>query len=123
MAAIAPTRTLIKPGTVLYLWEAVGLADTCDPIAVGDFPEKSVQVTGTYGGGTLTIQGSNSNDPSAGTFDTLNDPSSTALSWTTGSRVEQVLENTVQIKPVLTGGDGTTDLDVFLVVKRGVERR
>lgn len=99
-------------------WGPMLEGDTAVPIleasSVVGFADRSVQVEGTFGaGGTITIQGSNDGK----NFETLNDPSSVALSFTS-AKIKAVLEATRQIVPALSGGDGTTSLTVSLFVRK-----
>jgi hypothetical protein len=81
------------------------------------YPDKSVQVYGTFGtGGTLVIEGSNQAD----TFDkyaTLVDSFNNALSFTTAG-LKQINQNSFAIRPRVTGGDATTSLTVILCIRR-----
>jgi hypothetical protein len=80
--------------------------------AVQDFRDISIQVQGTFGtGGTLTWEGTNEATPA--NWFALTDPQGNALAIT-GAKVEQVMENTRWMRPRVTAGDGTTDLDVIV---------
>jgi hypothetical protein len=78
----------------------------------GQHSDKSVQIGGTFGGATVTLKGSN--DGAA--WHTLTDPLGNALSFTAAG-LKMVVEATRYIKPVVTGGDGTTAVDVHLFMK------
>lgn len=81
-----------------------------------DFPDCSVQISGTFGaGGTLVIEGSNETTPT--TWNTLNDPSGSPLSFTAAG-LKQILELTRWVRPRVTAGDGTTSLTVRLYAGR-----
>ncbi len=97
----------------LVKWESLTLAgDSGAPFACPNYTDKSIQVFGTFGGATVTIQGSNVID--SPTYATLNDPSGTSLAITSAG-IKQVLENTYWIRPIVSGGDTTTDLDIYLL--------
>lgn len=116
MAAIKPTITTIGRGDgscVMVLWTPVTEADTCVPFEAPDLTDKSVHVYGTFGGSSTAIHGSNNGGTS---FAALNDPSSTAIAITT-EKIKAVLENTQQIKPVITGG-AAQSLSVAVLVKQ-----
>ena len=52
----------VKPragGTKRVVWEQMGDADTGTSVSIPSFPDKTYQVTGTFGGATDTLQGSN----------------------------------------------------------------
>lgn len=72
---------------------------------------KTVAVTGTFGSSTVTIQGANH---ATGPWLTLNDPSSTALTFT-ADRMEMILENPQFIRPIVTGTGGAVDVTVIMV--------
>lgn len=82
------------------------------PFSCPNYPIKSIQIVGTWGGATCTIQGSNIvTDP---TYATLQDQQKTSLALT-ASGVYQIEQNTYYVRPNVTGGDSTTDLDVYLL--------
>jgi hypothetical protein len=100
---------------ILILWENLVNGDTGKPVPCWMYADKSIQVIGTFGsGGTCTIQGSNMD--ATPTWATLVDPQGNALAIT-GAKTEAILENTYQIRPNVTAGDGSTDLDVYLLMK------
>jgi hypothetical protein len=87
------------------------------PLEMPGSAARSVQVLGTFGaGGTVLIEGSNEATPV--NWHTLNDPSSTALSFQTPARTEAVLEVTRWIRPRVSAGDGTTSMTVHMLVRR-----
>ena len=107
MAVIAPTIVPIgnRDGSIVRVtWATVTEADTCGPAALPEFADKSIQVFGSFGGTSVALHGSNDGGT---TFAALNIPAGTAIAITTAS-IKQVLENTEQIKPVLTGGTSTS---------------
>jgi hypothetical protein len=95
-------------------WPAMANGQTGVPVDLVEFSDRSVQVEGTFGsGGSVSIQGSND----LTNWETLRDPSSTALTFTTAG-LHGILELTGQIRPNVTAGDGTTALTVTVVVRR-----
>lgn len=98
-------------------WGPIAQGDTPAPLTEGSnvvgYADRSVQVSGTFGGGSVAIMGSNDGV----NFVPLNDPSSVSLVFTS-AKIKAVLEATRQIVPVLTGGDGTTALTVSLFVRK-----
>lgn len=122
MASITPTS--FDPGLAgvfSYTWTLAN-GDTGVAVKTANFPDKCVQVDGTFGvGGSVTLRGSNKESPSdatAGDWFTLTDPQANALTKTAAAG-EQILENPLWISPIVTAGDGTTSLNVRLVAKRG----
>jgi len=121
MAVIAKAITEIKTfrdNAHVILWETLtsDTSDTGDPLEMAGSTVRSIQVTGTFGsGGTLVIRGSNDGT----NYVTLNDAEGNALSLTAAG-IESVQEITRFIRPEVTAGDGTTDLDVTMIlVRRG----
>jgi hypothetical protein len=100
--------------------------DTGTPYTAPHRSDKSVQVTGTAGAGTtVRMEGTNVVTGTAA-WGILNDPSSAALSWNdadiTASKVEQVLENTWQIRPNYVAGSASgvvVRMLVSTVARRG----
>lgn len=116
MATITPTITKVTdPGvTDVYLatWAAMGNADTGTAVPMTGAADRSVQVEGTFGSATVTIQGSNDGT----NYQTLTDPQGNALTWTSANRLEAILELTRYIRPVTSGGTGTV-IAVNLLLK------
>lgn len=81
--------------------------------------DRTIQLTGTFGGGTVVMQGSNLLSPTEGTdtdWFNLTDPQGTAISKTTAGG-ESILELTRWIRPKITGSTGAA-LVASLLVKR-----
>lgn len=94
-------------------WTGLLNTDDGDPVQVGQYQSKTVQVIGTFGAaGNARIAGSLDGT----TFAALNSPASAALDIT-AAKVLGVLENAVLIKPQITAGDGTTNLTVVLLAR------
>lgn len=110
----------LPDGVVVVVWENLANADTGAPFIGPSYPDKSVQVTGTFGvGGNCRIKGSNFTGTP--TWATLNDPQGNALDIT-AAKIEQLLENVYQIQPEITAGDGTTSLTVRLIATTHARR-
>lgn len=103
-------------GTVkLVTWTDLLNGDTGSAAQWCDFADRCVQVTGTFGaGGSVSIQGSNDGI----TFSILSDPQGNALTFTS-TKLEQALEIPRYVIPVVTAGDGTTNLTVTILMRRG----
>ena len=98
-----------------FTWEAMGNADTGTAAQTVGLADKTVTITGTHGGSTIVIEGSNDGT----NYFTLNDQSDNALSFaSTAGTISLIAENPLYIRPKTTGGTGT-DLDVILVAKGG----
>jgi hypothetical protein len=107
MAAIVPTIRDVSPrgdgSSLLVTWTPVTQADTCNPVSFPDHPDKSLQCSGTFGSASVALNGSNDGTNYAG----LNSPNSTVIAITAAG-VKSVLENTLYVQPVATGGSGQT---------------
>lgn len=103
MATIKPTITDVGQTGSGYVFQAVWAnvteADSCQAVQYPEYADKSIQVFGTFGGASVALHGSNDGT----NFAALNDASGTVIAITT-AKIKAVLENTVQIKPVITGG-------------------
>jgi hypothetical protein len=83
--------------------------------------DRSVHVFGTFGAAaTVTIQGSNELVPTNwATLAAAGDPAEDMTFLTAaGTDIKQVLEVCRWVRPLLTGGDGTTSLTVLMLVRR-----
>lgn len=115
MATITATITRAKEvpsrDVLIVLWETMGNADTGTTINLAGASDRSVQIAGTFGGATVTLQGSNDGTNWA----TLTDPQGNGIAKTSAA-IEQVSEITRYIRAITSGGTGT-DVDVTLLVK------
>lgn len=109
-------------GAVITKWMAIPLDEEGQAIAIPNHSDKTVQIYGTFGGASVVIQASN--DPLAPT-----DPDNAV--WWTVKNVEAelmnksaaggwlLMDNPIWMRPIVTGGDGTTSLNVVMCSKRG----
>jgi hypothetical protein len=98
-------------GLVIPLWQTMLNGDTGSGVKIGRYPDKTVQVVGTFGvGGTVAIEGSNDGT----NWGALHDPQGTAIAI---QDLEPILiaESPLYIRPNVTAGTGSTDLDVYIV--------
>jgi hypothetical protein len=93
-------------------WTNVPTGNTGDPIQNPTFSDRSVQVTGTFGGATCAIEGSNDGS----NWVTLTDPAGVATSFTTAG-LKQILQVTRYIRPNVSGGAGTLTINLLIVGK------
>lgn len=111
MATIKNVDTNPIRGVAQFLWEAVTEADVGAATKCAQYSDKTVQVVGTFGGSTLTMQGSNDGT----NWFTLTDPAGANVAFTvTGAKL--IAENPLYIRPSCTGG-ASTDLDVYVIGK------
>lgn len=117
MATINPTIEVLESAKysrqlIKVTWSSVTEADTCAPVECGDFADRSVQFSGTFGAATVTFQGSNDDI----TYTILTDPQGNNISKTAAG-LEAVTECTAYAKPVATGGTGQS-LKIVMVGRR-----
>ncbi len=117
MSIVAYTMKDTGRGATLVSWEGLKQGDTGAPFSLPHQNDRSVHVKGTFGvGGTCIIEGSNELVPA--TYATLNDPQGNILSIT-AEKIEVVLENVLGVRPRISAGDGTTVVDVYLLLVGG----
>lgn len=112
MATIVPNSAPLAKGVIQTSW-TLTTTDDGQPETAPQYPEKSVQLTGTFGGGTVVIQGSNDGGT---TWFTLTDPQGNPLSFTAVGG-ERIQENTQKVRPIATVG--VTSVTVRLVCQAG----
>jgi hypothetical protein len=118
MSNITPTLTRPSEATSrdiwLATWETMGNADTGLPVSMAGSSDRSVQMTGSFGGATVVLEGSNDGS----NWYTLNDPTGTPISRTSGG-LKQIVELTRYVRARSSGGTGT-DVDVTLLLKGNI---
>lgn len=97
----------------IITWASLAQGDDGQSYEMPGSSDRSVQIVGTFGGATVTIEGSIDGTNWA----TLTDPQGNAISKT-ATALEMVSEVTRYIRPNITGGDGTTALTVSLIAKK-----
>lgn len=107
MAIIPYTLDSLEPkswgnNVAVYTWPALATGDTGAPLKGPGFTDASYQVSGTFGGATVVIEGSNDGI----TYGTLVDPFNTALSFTAAAGPIQVLPICLWIRPRVASGSG-----------------
>ena len=115
MATIDVAKTSGQDPVLTYLWEAIvqGSLDG-EAIALPDHADRSVQVVGNFSGpATLTMQGSNDGGT---TWAPLTDPQGDAIAFTAAG-LKQITEFSGLVRPLASGEDGATDLDVYLYAR------
>lgn len=98
---------------IIVTWPAMANGDDGQPIELANFADRSVQTTGTFGtGGSVRIEGSiNGTD-----YAPLTDPQGNNLDINT-SKIEAISEVVRYIRPRVTAGDGTTSVNVCMLLK------
>lgn len=117
MATVTESRDVpnpdTKPGVRIYTWVLTTANADGNPVDLTPFPDKTVHIFGTFGSGTLTIQGSNDGSD----WQSLRDPQGNAIAKT-ASYLGAILENPRYLRPNLTGSTGATV--TVILVARGV---
>lgn len=96
-------------------WDSLAANDDGEPVRLAVYSDRAVQVTGTFGGATVTIGGSNDGV----TYHALTDTSGSSLSLTTDA-LKQIVELPIFLKPRIFGGDGTTNVKVILSGRKSI---
>ena len=93
-------------------YSAIASGDTCNALECLALADKTVAIEGTFQTSTqatVTIQGSNDGV----NFHTLHDAFGNPMSYT-ATVIAQIMEDTLWVKPVVTGGDSGTALNIIL---------
>lgn len=118
MAERSSTRTELATGVPACVigWSGLLNGDTGAAVELVDYADKTFTVTGTFGsGGSITLQGSNNNSD----WFAMTDAQVTAVTKTAAG-MELIVENPRYIRPIVTAGDGTTNLVVQICCRRSV---
>ena len=108
------TSTQIAFQVWLYEWVAVANGDTGAPIQTFNLVDLCVTIEGTFSvGGSCTLKGSNDGT----NYYALTDPQGNAITKTAAG-IEMVTEAPRYIRPLVTAGDGTTSLSVYVLARR-----
>jgi hypothetical protein len=98
-------------GAILLTWEALGDADNGAGYALPFAADITVQAVGTFGGATVSLQGSNDGT----TWHNMTQKGGTTALTFTSAGCHSVNENPAFIRPHTTGGSGT-DVDVIVAI-------
>jgi hypothetical protein len=107
-------QTVVGDPTVVYQWQGLTFSglDTGAPIGGMGWSDRSAQLAGTAGVGlNVVIEGSNDGT----NWVTLKDPFANPITFTTAG-LSQVTEISQFIRPRVAGGDGTTNVNVTIVM-------
>lgn len=113
MATVTPAIDTAVAGVPRLIWEGAATGDTLTPYIVTQQHglAASVQVVGTFGGATVTLQVSNDGTNWADASDVLGN----AVSLTATGYFELSL-SAAYIRPAISGGTGD-DVDVIVVLR------
>ena len=118
MAERSSTRIDLQTGvpSCLISWSGLLNADTGAAVELVDYADKTATMTGTFGvGGSITLQGSNNGTD----WFALTDAQTSAVTKNSAA-MELIVENPRYIRPIVTAGDGTTNLVVQICCRRSV---
>lgn len=100
---------------VQVVWTGLLNGDDGSPVELPGYADRSIQVVGTLGaGGNVRVQGA---DDAVPTYATLSDPQGNALDINAAG-IKAISEVSKLTRPLITAGDGTTDLTVTMVARR-----
>lgn len=118
MALITGVTVPTHGNTFHVIWETMTETDNeGHPVSIPGASDRSVQVMGTVGAATVLIEGSNVISPTVdGDWFTLHDENGDLLSFTVVDIGHAISENTLHLRPRLTGGSGT-DVDVLMLFR------
>lgn len=108
------TRTEQAGRSYRLFWEGLNEGnEDGKAISIPGAADRSVQLSGDFGGGTVVIQGSN--EPTPTNWATLHDSAGDALSFTAAG-LEVIVENTLWIRPLASSGS-SQNVDVTILAK------
>jgi hypothetical protein len=112
-----------EAGYILVRWENLAADEDGAPFTGSiENGDRCIQIAGTFGGATLTWQGTNFLPPDSGSaytnWVTLTDPQGNNLAGINTPRIETVLEIPAASRPLIVGGDGTTNLTCVMFGRR-----
>lgn len=116
MATINPVITRIKSNgerSFVISWENLTENDTAAPVELAPHADRSVQMTGSFGAGTVSLEGSNDGV----TYAVLEDLGGSAISFSTAS-LQGVGPLTRYIRPSTPTGT-SVDVDVTVLASGG----
>jgi hypothetical protein len=114
MATIQNTKSSTgNTRSVVVAWTGLTSGDDGDPVQFSQYTDKSVQVSGSFGaGGSVRLEGSNNGIDYA----PLTDPQGNDINITS-PKIKMASEATLYVRPRVTAGDGSTSLNVHLLIK------
>ena len=115
MSTVTAVPTVINNSAQQALWETLTTtADTGSGIELSSHADRSFHAVGTFGsGGTVDIQGSNDGTNWA----LLKDPFGNDLQLNASAPLAALTEATRYVRPLISAGDGTTDIDVYMYAR------
>lgn len=115
MAIISAQRKEPNAKVSRVIWENIQQNDTCEEIDWNGAGDRTVQVTGTWNGADISIVGTLGER--GGVYSQLTDPFGNNINFTDNG-IDTVTEVTRFIKPLINGGDGSTNLTVIMLFRK-----
>jgi hypothetical protein len=115
MATISAAVSRISNNSVVITWTGATNGDTFEPVPseFADYSDRSIQASGTFGGATINLQGSNDGT----NYANLSDPQGVVIGLTAAG-IKQVLEAVRYQRPAISGGTGSS-INVTMFLRRG----
>jgi hypothetical protein len=107
----------VNPDLMSVQWSGLLQGDDGAWVLLDEFPDRTLQVRGVFGGATLLFQGSNEPGEAPVSPATLTNHIGASMALTAAS-LHLLAPATRWVRPALTGGDGTTELVVELAARR-----
>ena len=112
MATQPAAKTNSFGRTIRYTWSNLAQGDDGIPISIPGAADRSVQVTGTFNGASVIIEGTLEETPI--NYFTLTDMQGNPISFSAVGG-ELISEMVTHIRPRISGGGASTDLVVILL--------
>ncbi len=119
----AATVTVSDDKIVTIRWSGLLNTDYGEPVRVARYPDKTVQVHGTFGTtAVVAMEGSNLDEPTTAVTDWGDCGDQVGAVLSIGELEPVVIaESPLWIRPIVSAGDGTTLLSVTIIaVAKGV---
>ena len=118
MAVTNGKSNFVQTGVLQSQWSAIPQSSTGTTDQLSRFPAHSIQISGTFGGATVTVEGSDDGV----TYFTLTGENpaggaDVAVSATAATRFDVPNVVPQHVRPKVTGGDGTTAITVTITSK------
>jgi hypothetical protein len=116
VATVTESRSVIQqnttPGVRVITWALTTANADGNPVDLTAYPDRTLHIYGTFGGGTLTMQGSNDPNgqatPNSGVdWQSIRDPQGAAIAKTS-NYMGALLESPRWLRPNLTGSTAAT---------------
>lgn len=106
----------IQGELLILTWSNMANDDVGQPVSEAHMADRTVQMLGTPGPGSLVFEGTLETQET--TWGILTDPQGNALSLTLPGKCETVTELVYKIRPRVANGDITTALTAKLMMRR-----